>query len=107
MLHSDKTGNIHWATWNLPIAVAKGIQVVRVFIQESAAPQASFVAFHLLWLVPRKLVIEEMDIWQARLSGGKSDIKKKDYSLSLLNVSQNQTCDKMRRMSGNRAAVIC
>ena len=48
-----------------------------------------------------------MDIWQARLSGGKSDIKKKDYSLSLLNVSQNQTCDKMRRMSGKRAAVIC
>ena len=48
MLHSDKTGNIHCATWNLPIAVAKGPQAVRVFIQQSAAPQASFVAFHLL-----------------------------------------------------------
>lgn len=48
-----------------------------------------------------------MDILQTTLSGGKSDIKKKDYSLSLLNVSQNQTCDKMRRMSGNREAVIC
>ena len=48
-----------------------------------------------------------MDILQTTLSGGKSDIKKKDYSLSLLNVSQNQTCDKMRRMSGNKEAVIC
>ena len=48
-----------------------------------------------------------MDILQTNLSSGKSDIKKKDYSLSLLNVSQNQTCDTMRRMSGNRETVIC
>ena len=47
-----------------------------------------------------------MDILETTLSGGKSDIKKKDYSLPLLNVSQNQTCDKMRRMSGKRDAVI-
>ena len=50
---------------------------------------------------------EEMDILETTLSDGKSDIKKKDYSLSLLNASQNQTCDKVRRMSGNREAVIC
>ena len=48
-----------------------------------------------------------MDILQTTLSGGKSDIKKKDYSLSLLNVSQNQTYDKRRKMSGNIEAVIC
>ena len=56
MLHSDKTGNIHCGTWNLPIAVAKGMQVVSVFIQQSAAPQAYFLAFDLLWLVWGKMV---------------------------------------------------
>ena len=48
-----------------------------------------------------------MDVLETTLSGGKSDIKKKDYSMSVLNASQNQTCDKMSRMSGNREVVIC
>ena len=75
-----------------------------MFIQQSAAPQASFVAFE--WF-EENWSAEEMDILETTLSGGKSHIKKKDYSLSLLNVSQNQTRDKMKRMSGNREAVIC
>ena len=57
---------------------------------------------------PRKIgLLRKIDILKTTLSGGKSDIKKKDYSLSLLNVRKNHTCDEMRRMSGNREAVIC
>ena len=78
------------------------------FIQQSVAPHASFAASPFIGIIERKnWSAEEMNILQNTLPARKCDIKTKHDSLSPPNVSQNQTYDKMDRISRKRDLVTC